>query len=242
MRRVLGLAIAAVLLLGGCSMASDLTAERCPGSRRLRPGNADRIDFIHVGAVTYYNYASLGLAGGRPLGEHDLGHQVAVVRCQLADHNIDGPSEPMDGDAAFLVKGTALHAVNGYRPTFRLAARRDGKLVVFEAADNPRARTWADLLDIAGRVRSIRITGPDEVGRPAGTITEPGRVARLIQLLVRSPAGVDGQCREARPYFLAFELADGTASVRGYTLADRRLDCRAPLPEAFGAGIRAALR
>src|SRR5688572_15327111 len=95
MRPVLALAIGAVLLLGGCSVASDLTAERCPGSRRLTPGNADRIDFIHVGAVTYYNYASLGLAAGRALGERDLGQQVAVVRCQLVDHNIDGPAEPL---------------------------------------------------------------------------------------------------------------------------------------------------
>jgi hypothetical protein len=242
MPRVLALAMGAVLLLGGCSVASEVTAERCPASRRLTPGNADRIDFVHVDAVTYYNYASLGLAAGRVLGEGDLGPQVATVRCRLADHNIDGPPEPLDGDAAFLAKGTALYAVKGYRPSFRLAARREGKLVVFEAADNPRARTWADLLDIASRVRSIRITGPDDVRRRAGAITEPGQVARLVQLLVRSPAGAGGSCGDAKRYFLAFELADGTASVRGYTVADRRLDCRAPLPEAFGAGIRAALR
>jgi hypothetical protein len=242
MPRVTALALGAVLLLGGCGVASDLTAQRCPESRRLTPGNADRIDYVHVGGVTYHNYASLGLSAGRALAERDLGRRVAVVRCELADHNIHGPTEHLDGDAAFLAKGTALYALKGYRSTFRLAARRDGTVAGFEAADNPRARTWGDLLDIAGRVRSIRITGPDDVDRPAGRIAQPGRVARLTRLVLESPVGAAGHCGDDRSYFLSFELADGTASVRSYTLDDRRLDCRASLSEAFGAGIRTALR
>ena len=50
-----------------------------------------------------------------------------------------------------------MHAVNGYRPSFRLAARREGRLLLFEAFDNPRARTWGDLLDLDGKVARITI-------------------------------------------------------------------------------------
>jgi hypothetical protein len=46
--------------------------------------------------------------------------------------------------AAYLDPGTAVYAVRGYRPSFRLAARREGKPVLFEAAENPRAGTRPD--------------------------------------------------------------------------------------------------
>jgi hypothetical protein len=236
------LAMSALVVLSGCSVSSDLTAERCPASRRLKPGNADRIDFVHVDGITYYNYASLGQSAGRALRERDLGTQVAVVRCQLADHNIDGPHEHFDGDAAFLPKASPLYAVRGYRPAFRLAARRDGELVLFEAADNPKARTWADLLDIRGKVRRIRISGPDDVARSAGMITKPRQVARLVDLLLQTPTGKAQRCGDGPAYFLAFQLHDATATVRSYSVHARRLECRDPLPEAFDAAVRAALR
>jgi hypothetical protein len=165
-----------------------------------------------------------------------------VVRCRLADHNIDGPREHLDGDAAFLAKASPLYAVRGYRPAFRLAGRRDGELVLFEAADNPKARTWADLLDIRGKVRRIRISGPDHIARSAGVVSEPRQVARLVDLLLQTPTGEAQRCGGAPGYFLAFQLDDATATVRSYSLHARRLECRDPLPEAFDAAVRAALR
>jgi hypothetical protein len=76
----------------------------------------------------------------------------------------------LDGDAVYLDKGTALHVVKGYRPTFRLAARRDGELVLFEAAENPRARTWADLLDLGSKVRWIGVN--DGSNRPLAALRD----------------------------------------------------------------------
>jgi hypothetical protein len=115
-------------------------------------GAADYVDFVHVSGITYH--ASMRPMAGRALRESDLGTQVAVVRCKLAEHMVEGPDKQhLDGDAAYLDKGTALYAVKGYQPTFRLAARRDDQLVLFQAAENPRAQRWADLLDPRDKVR-----------------------------------------------------------------------------------------
>ena len=155
MRRSIILVVAA-LVLGGCTLARDLNATHCPSSRRLLPsGSADYLDFVVVAGTTYY--AGDRPPAGRPLRDSDLGAPVAAVRCKLAGHLVEEPGQHLDGDAAYLDPGTPLHAVNGYRPSFRLAARREGQLVLFEAAENPGARTWSDLLDLDGKVRRIAI-------------------------------------------------------------------------------------
>jgi hypothetical protein len=234
MRRWIGLAAAALVVLGGCSVVGGLPATRCPSSRKLVAQEAaDYIDFVQVGGITYH--AGIRPAAGRGLRERDLGAQVAAVRCRLDGH-LPGEPGQLDGDAAYLDKGIPLFAVRGYRPSFRLAARRDGRLVLYEAADNPRARTWADLLDIGGRVRSIGIEGPS--GRPRGAIGDPGQVARLVELLLASPTGPPAACGDERFVFLQFRLRDGTATALPYGVDSGRLECRDPLPPAFAAAIR----
>jgi hypothetical protein len=239
MRRSIVLTVTALVLLSGCSVVRDVSAARCPSSRKLLPqGAADYIDFVRVGGITYH--AGIRPAAGRALRDSDLGAQVAVVRCKLADHIIEGPGTRLDGDAAYLDTGTPVYAVKGYRPTFRLAARRDGKLVLFEAADNPRARTWADLLDLGGKVSWIGVN--DGNNRQVAAIKDRKQVARLVDLLLGSPAGKPTACADGGNVFLAFHLDDATATVLSYNLHFRRLDCRDPLPKPFSAAIRAALR
>jgi len=242
MRHWTALVVGALLVLGGCSAIDDLTARRCPESRRLvRQGAADYVDFVRTGGVTYYNAGNLGASAGRSLRDRDLGAQVAVVRCKLAEHLPDPPQQ-LDGDAAFLDEGTALYAVNGYRPDFRLAARREGRLVLFEAASSARARTWADLLDLRGKVRAIGIGRPDgDAGQEVARIQGRRQVARLVDLLLGSPVGRRTSCGDGGS-FLAFHLDDGTATVRSYHVHFGRLDCADPLPTEFRAAIGAALR
>ena len=77
--------------------------------------------------------------------------------------------------AAYLDPGTAVYAVRGYRPSFRLAARREGKPVLFEAAENPRVGTRpgerrADLLP-GGRDGDL----PRPATRPPGGSTATPR-------------------------------------------------------------------
>jgi len=239
MRRLVVVAVAALLLASGCSVARDLSATYCPSSRKLLPqGAADYIDFVHVGGITYQ--AGVRPLAGRALRDSDLGAQVAVVRCELADHIVEGPDVRLDGDAAYLDKGTPLYAVKGYRPTFRLAARRDGKLVLFEAAESLRARTWADLLDLRGKVRWIGVN--DGNHRQLAALQDRQQVARLVDLLLGSPIGKQAACADGESVFLAFHLDDATATTLSYSVHFRRLDCRDPLPRTFGAAIRAALR
>jgi hypothetical protein len=239
MRRLVVVAVAGLVLAGGCAAVQGLSATHCPSSRKLLPqGAADYIDFVQVGGVTYH--AATRPESGQALRDGDLGTQVAVVRCKLAEHIVEDPAQRyLDGDAAYLDKGTALYAVNGYRPSFRLAARRDGELVLFEAAENPRARTWGDLLDVAGKVRWIGVN--DGSNRPLAAIRDPQQVARLVELLLGSPIGKPTACADDG-VFLAFHLDDGTATTLAYSVRFRRLGCRDPLPQVFGTEIRAALR
>jgi hypothetical protein len=235
MRRLVVVAVAGLVLAGGCSVVQDLSATHCPASRKLLPqGALDYIDFVQVGGTTYH--ADTRPVSGRALRE---GAQVAVVQCKLADHMVQDPAQRyLDGDAAYLDKGTALYAVKGYRPGFRLAARRDGELVLFEAEENPRARTWADLLDIQGKVRWIGVN--DGSNRPLAALRDRQQVARLVDLLLGSPLGKPTACADDG-VFLAFHLDDATATTLSYSVHFRRLDCRDPLPQTFGAAIRAAL-
>lgn len=239
MRRAIALSVSVaslLSLLAGCSVVEGMGARNCPASRRLNPGQADRFDFVKVGGVTYHATQASGPLAGRELRGGDLGRRVAEVRCQLADSHTDPPVN-FDGDAAFLAEGTALHAVRGYRPGFRLAARREGRLVLFEAVENPRARTWGDLLDLRGKVRAIRLYRDGPV-RPAGAVTDPALLGHLVDLLLRAPLGryncPDGSLT------LVFQFTDGTASVHGYHLHLGRMDCQAPLPQPFRAAMRAA--
>jgi hypothetical protein len=238
MRRSIVLVVA-VLALGGCALARDLHTTSCPSSRRLLPSqSADYIDFVQVNGTLFY--AGYRPPAGRGLRDADLGAQVSVVRCQLAQHQVEEPGTLLDGDAAYLDPGTPLFSVTGYRPSFRLAARREDQLVLFEAAENPSARTWGDLLDIGGKVRRIAIE--DRNLRRLATIADRDRVDRLVELLLRSPLGSSKVCVDRWNVLLAFHLDDGTATTLGYNLPSHRLDCRDPLPRTFGAAIRAALR
>jgi hypothetical protein len=238
MRRLVVLTVAVVLLASGCSVARDLSATHCPSGRKLLPeGAADYFDFVQVGGITYH--AGTRPVSGRTLRDGDLGARVALVRCKLAEHMVEDPGQRyLDGDAAYLDKGTALYAVKGYRPSFRLAARRDGELVLFEAVENPRARTWGDLLDLEGKVGWIGIN--DGSNRPLAALRDRRQVARLVELLLGSPIGKPTACADDG-VFLAFHLDDATVTTLSYSVHFRRLDCRDPLPQTFGAAIRAAL-
>jgi hypothetical protein len=77
--------------------------------------------------------------------------------------------------------------VRGYRPTFRLAARQDGRLILFEADTNPRARVGRDLLDLEGKVRRISINSRADGRSELGAITDPKQVAAMVRMLDGGP-------------------------------------------------------
>jgi len=235
------LALAGVALLAAaCALDPNPATSGGPGCRRLvRQPAADYANFVKLGGITY-------LAGdlpvGRALRDGDLGPVHARVRCSLRDKVDPEGGEPHDGDAAYLDAGSPLYRVRGYRPGFRLAARQDGRLVLFEADDNPRARVGADLLDLEGKVRRIAVNRRADGTGELGAITDPGQVRAMVRMLgaapvARPPAPVGGSSSR----LLAFHLRDGTATVRAYHPADRRLHPGILVPQRFGDLVEAAL-
>jgi hypothetical protein len=107
----------------------------------------------------------------------------ARVRCSLRDKLDPTRGEPRDGDAAYLEAGSPLYQVDGYRPSFRLAARQDGRLVLFQADTNPEARAGRELLDLEGKVRRISVNSRAGATTELGAISDPGQVAGMIGMI-----------------------------------------------------------
>jgi hypothetical protein len=144
---------------------------------------------------------------------------------------------PRDGDAAFVPTGDPVYAVRGYKPSFRLAARHDGRLVLYEADSNPAAKAGADLLDIEGRVASIALLSPKDSLTVIGRISDPARVAQLVRLVMAGPVGTSHPPSSGPPAFVAFELADGTVTTRAYFVDTSILSREIKVGQAFHDAI-----
>src|SRR5690348_5909786 len=133
----------------------------------------DWANFVRFGGIS----CLASVDAGRDLQPADLGAQFATVLFRL-DGNVSDPNyQSQDGDAAFLDAGTPIYRtpiyrMNGYAPTFRLAAHQGGHIVLFEADTTPHAKTGADLLDIGGKVQSIAVTDDISGGAPVATLAD----------------------------------------------------------------------
>jgi hypothetical protein len=236
-----GMLVVAVvaLLAGGCDLVTAPTVSGGPGCRKLvRQGAVDYVNFVKLNGITYTADRPVV---GRRVGDGDLGPVHATVRCSLGEKMDPKGQEPQDGDAAYLEAGSPLYQVRGYRPSFRLAARQDGRLVVFEADANPRARVGRDLLDLDGKVRRIGINSRADGTTELGVIADPGQVAGMVGMLLAGP--VDQRIQptaEQTRWLLAFHLRDGTATVRAYDPAGRRVQRGILVPQRFGELVQAA--
>jgi hypothetical protein len=229
----------AALLAGGCDLVTTPTVSGGPGCRKLvRQDAADYVNFVKLNGITYTADRPVV---GRTLGEGDLGPVQATVRCSLRDKMDPTRQEPQDGDAAYLEAGSPLYQVDGYRPSFRLAARQDDRLVLFEADTNPRARVGRDLLDLEGKVRRISINSRADSTTELGGISDPGQVAGMVGMLLAGPVDQRVQPAGEQPVrLLAFHLRDGTATVRAYDPAKRRVERGILVPRRFGELVQAA--
>jgi hypothetical protein len=197
--------------------------------------SVDYIDFIQHGDIQYV--AAFGARLGRELTEADLGPEQFRVKEAVARAGHGGGYMPRDGDAAFVPTGDPVYAVRGYKPSFRLAARHDGRLVLYEADSNPAAKTGADLLDIEGRVASIALLSPKDGLTVIGRISDPARVAQLVGLVVTGPVGTSHPPSSGPPAFVAFELMDGTATTRAYFVDTSTLSREIKVGQAFHDAI-----
>ncbi|HEU4397142.1 MAG TPA: hypothetical protein VFU54_04790 [Actinomycetota bacterium] len=239
MRRGMLLVAMVALLAGGCDPVTAPTVSGGPGCRKLvRQGAADHVNFVKLNGITYTADRPVV---GRTLGDGDLGPVHARVRCSLREKMDPTRGGLQDGDAAYLEAGSPLYQMRGYRPTFRLAARQDGQLVVFEADTNPRARVGRDLLDLGGKVRRISINSRADGTTELGAISDPKQVAGMVGMLLAGPVDQRVQPAGERPVrLLAFHLLDGTATVRVYDPGNRRVERGILVPRRFGELVEAA--
>ncbi len=180
-------------------------------------GDASRfLDFVSYDGITYIRWDE---ERGRALTAPDLGAEFATVECSVGE-DLRGCPYGIDASAAFMPTGTRMYAVRGYRTEFRLAGVWSGRIYLYQAWRNPRARVGADLYDIAGKVRAIDVEpGEPTPGRrrAARAITASRDVTALVDMIVhgaieRPRAHPLGE----RRYWVTLWLADGTTLERPY--------------------------
>lgn len=213
-------------------LAASLLLMSCLGSTHV-----DYIDFVRTNGITYTGADSFGARIGRALVDADLGPEQFRVKQMLSGASKGPDYRISDGDAAFVPAGEPVYAVKGYAPTFRLAARREGRLVLYEADSNPAAKAGRDLLDIESKVVGIALVSGKDSVTILGRITERSRIDDLVRLVLSSPVDQNPPQPSSPPrtplpmpttaieapnygFYVAFQLTDGSATQRAYDVAN----------------------
>jgi hypothetical protein len=182
----------------------------CPPPR-LAPGAnpaIDFIDFVHVGGVSYVNRTK------RPsnLSTSSIGTRVATVCESYLSRRVD--SSTRDGDASYLAEGTPIYTLRGYSAKFRLAAERNGQLVIFEADANPNAKVGRDLIDLSTVPVQAVAVQDSASGSTIARIDDLPTIGRLIRLLHAAPVDQTRQPIDGSTSLISFEFPDGTSTTR----------------------------
>jgi hypothetical protein len=119
------------------------------------------------------------------------------------------------------------------------AASHHGRLRLYEANAAVGARTGADLLDLAGKVRYLSVnSGRSELAR----IRDRARVAELVRQVLAAPVGPAGGRAEDRYCFVVFNLTDRTAVRRAFFPGTGELAPGVFAPPAFTEAVEGALK
>jgi hypothetical protein len=220
-RRGLGALALALVAVGGAAATDTPTT----------------LDFVSFDGIDYLRWAE---EPGRGLTADDLGPEFAAVACSIGE-DVRGCSYGVDAAAAFMPAGTRLYAVRGYATEFRLAAAWRGRLFLYQAWRNPRARVGGELFDIAGRVRAIDVRrggGPGAgADAPRGVpVASPPDVEALVAMILGGPVRRPAPRVVGPPeYWLTIWLADGTTLGRPYFAGSGELMGGLAVPPAFRA-------
>jgi hypothetical protein len=182
-------------------------------------------DYVWYDGIRYSAHNELySFDYGRSIADSDIGTEQFRVRQSLKGRTyfLVGPNLPADGgdgEAAVIPAGEPVYSVRGYGRTFRLAARHDERLVLYEADMNRAAKTGADVLDLDGRVVAISVlrgpTKSDPMAKAVARITDPRQVGDLTRLVLTAPVR-HSESSGGLYALVGFELADGTVTGRWY--------------------------
>lgn len=198
----------------------------------------DWVDFIKIDGITYESIYS-GL--GRELTEDDLDREYSRIKFNVSKNVFKTGYKIKDGDAAYLDKDTVIYSLKGYDPTFRLAAKRENRLILFEAYQNPEAKTGADYLDIKDKVESIGINSDQDGVTELARIKNAKAVERLVDILLSSKIETSSIHREGERCLLVFYLNDGTTVERMFWYDINLLQSDIRVTDEFAAMIKTAM-
>ncbi|KOA19650.1 hypothetical protein CLHOM_17390 [Clostridium homopropionicum DSM 5847] len=199
----------------------------------------DWINFIQVNDIHYsdvHNYC------GRDLTSADIGQKVSEVKFKVSDNVFDTSYKTKDGDAAFLEKGTPIYSIKGYRTEFRLAAYFNGKLTLYEAHYNPKAKIGGDLIDIRDKVKYIGINSEQDGRTELAAIKDDNIVKTMVDnVLSADIVDMKNYDLGGTRYFIAFHLKDETAITYSYWVNSRYLALGVECPLEFQNEIDKAI-
>lgn len=182
----------------------------------------DAVDFIRFDGATYLASAYLSQddldwsehqPGALPLGP-PVG-SVSGSQINPADA-FAYPNEPChwnvpDSVAPSLRPGDMIHAVPGFMTDFRLAARHENGVRVYQVWCRDDAKVGADLFDIYGRVLRVSVTGDLSEKSGFAAIDDPAVLDVLTEMLLAGRV-VPEEDSPGDPitYQLVVHLNDGT--------------------------------
>lgn len=204
------LVLACAVPAAGCSLVAGEGSSGASGGY----GNVIQFDGVRYEENGFEGDANPEATGAEPA------QVFARVKAQLQGRN--STREIRNGDAGLLPKGTPVHAVRGYDPSYRLTARMpSGRWVLYEAVEGLEAERGADLLDIGGKVSRVEV-GPSMVA--SAEADGVGRMvvaedAREVQEFVGAALGAPVWRKPdplAGDHQIVFYLKDGTATGGAY--------------------------
>jgi hypothetical protein len=210
--------LGAVLAIGGCGGSDGghttvLPVGQCPTSDSKRVTvEIDWVDFVEFDGRMF-----MRAARDAAVGEARLGAELGTVACRL-DGVVDDPGyAPRDGDASFLLAGTQLRQVTGFRSDLRIAAEGPDGWVLYDAIEVPGATTGADLLDLRDKVTRIELVESERGEGVVRTVDDPAVIARVVDALLAARVGSSSPPDDSDSrYFLRFTFTNGTTLERAW--------------------------
>jgi len=234
-RRILIILILLVILFTGCSQQISPLNKATQQKVHI-----DWVNFVQVNDIHYsdaHNYC------GRDLTSADIDQKVSEVKFKVSDNVFDTSYKTKDGDAAFLEKGTPIYSIKGYKPEFRLAAYFNGKLTLYEADYNPKAKIGGDLIDIRDKVKYIGINSEEDGRTELAAIKDDNIVKTMVDnFLSADIVDMKNYDLGGTRYFIAFHLEDGTAITYSYWIKPRYLALGVICPLEFQNEIDKAIK